>query len=181
MEFNYLVEKKRMIESLGNINKKYCDGKACNKCPLSSNKNGCYVTCSNFEIEHPLEATEIVRKWVEEHPQKTRKDILHEAFPKATIDKNCVRKLGLCSEIELPCCVGDTVYTNHSMQGWYMQKKNRPYEAKVVFIGINGVDNFINVELGEGKMLQFNFSDIGERVFLTKEAAEAALKESEQE
>ena len=58
-------------------------------------------------------------------------------------------------------------------------QKNRPYEAKVVFVGINGVDNFMNVELGEGKMLQFRFSDIGKKVFLTKSEAEAALKESE--
>lgn len=86
-------------------------------------------------------------------------------------------KLGTDKIIEFPCYVGDTVYTNHSMQGWYMHRKNRPYEAKVVFIGINGVDNFMNVELSEGRMLQFNFSDIGKRVFLTKEAA---LKESEQ-
>ena len=83
--------------------------------------------------------------------------------------------------IEMPCYVGDTMYTNHSMQGWYMYRKNRPYEAKVVFVGINGVDNFMNVELGEGKMLQFRFSDIGKKVFLTKSEAEAALKESEQE
>ena len=87
-------------------------------------------------------------------------------------------KLGTDKIIELPCYVGDTVYTNYSMQGWYMHRKNRPYEAKVVIIGINGVDNFMNVELSEGRMLQFNFSDIGKRVFLTKEAA---LKESEQE
>ena len=79
--------------------------------------------------------------------------------------------------IEMPCYVGDTMYTNHSMQGWYMHRKNRPYEAKVVFVGINGVDNFMNVELGEGKMLQFRFSDIGKKVFLTKSEAEAALKE----
>ena len=83
--------------------------------------------------------------------------------------------------IEMPCYVGDTMYTNYSMQGWYMHRKNRPYEAKVVFVGINGVDNFMNVELGEGKMLQFRFSDIGKKVFLTKSEAEAALKESEQE
>ena len=100
----------------------------------------------------------------------------------------CLRKLKHYEDleaqgrlIELHCCVGDTVYTNVSMQGWYMHRKNRPYEAKVVFIGINGVNNFMNVELEEGKMLQFNFSDIGERVFLTKEAAEAALKECEKE
>ena len=83
--------------------------------------------------------------------------------------------------IELPCNVGDTVYTNSSMVGWYMRLKSRPYEAKVVFIGINGVNNFMNVELSKGRMLQFNFSDIGKRVFLTKEAAEAAMKEREQE
>ena len=83
--------------------------------------------------------------------------------------------------IEIPCYVGDIMYTNYSMQGWYMHRKNRPYEAKVVFVGINGVDNFMNVELGEGKMLQFRFSDIGKKVFLTKSEAEAALKESEQE
>lgn len=92
-----------------------------------------------------------------------------------------IRTIGTNKIIELPCALGDTVYTNHSMQGWYMHRKNRPYEAKVVFIGINGVDNFMNVELEKGKMLQFNFSDIGKRVFLTKEAAKAVLKESEQE
>lgn len=81
--------------------------------------------------------------------------------------------------IELPCAVGDTVYTNFSMQGWYMQKKKRPYEAKIVFIGINGIDDIFNVELGEGKMLGFSFSDIGKTVFLTLEEAEVKLKEME--
>lgn len=79
--------------------------------------------------------------------------------------------------IELPCAVGDTVYTNQSMSGWYMQKKKRPYEAKIVFIGINGIDNFFNIEFKQGMMLQFKFSDIGKTVFLTKEEAEAKLKE----
>lgn len=97
MEFNYLVEKKRMIKSLGNIDGKCLDSKACKTCPLSSNENGCNVTCSNFEIEHPLKATEVVRKWAEEHPRKTRKDVLKKAFPNASIDDNCVLKLGLCS------------------------------------------------------------------------------------
>lgn len=79
----------------------------------------------------------------------------------------------------LPCNVGDTVYTNTSMRGWYCRAKNRPYEAKVVFIGINGVDNFINVEFEQGKMLQFNFSEIGKRVFLTRDEALQALKRGE--
>lgn len=106
MEFNYLVEKKRMLNSLGRAGGS-CNGVKCNMCPLSSSVNGYNITCSNFEGEHPLEATEIVRKWAEEHPRKTRKDILHEAFPKATIDKNCVKKLGLCSEDDCRNIGGD--------------------------------------------------------------------------
>lgn len=76
-----------------------------------------------------------------------------------------------------PCAVGDTVYTNVSMQGWYFRKENRPYEAKVVFIGINGIDNYMNVGFGNGHMLQFNFSDIDKTIFLTHEAALRAMTE----
>lgn len=78
--------------------------------------------------------------------------------------------------LRLPCAPGDTVYTNASMQGWHFRKGNRPYEAEVVFVGINGSDNFMNVDFGSGHMLQFKFSDIGKTVFLTKEEAVKALK-----
>lgn len=81
--------------------------------------------------------------------------------------------------LKLPCKVGDMVYTNVSMKGWYFRKKNRPYEARVVFIGINGVDNFINVDFGNGRMLQFKFSDIGKIVFLNQEEAAEKLKAAE--
>lgn len=77
----------------------------------------------------------------------------------------------------LPCAVGDTVYTNDSMRGWYFRKSDRPYKAKVVFIGVNGGDGFINIDLGKGLQLQFDFSDFGKTVFLTKEEAKFALKE----
>lgn len=79
--------------------------------------------------------------------------------------------------IVLPCKVGDSVYTNVSMQGWYMRMKDRPYKAKIAFIGINGTDNFINVTFENGNMLQFKFSDFGKTVFLTREEAEKALAE----
>lgn len=80
------------------------------------------------------------------------------------------------NSICLPCQVGDFVYTNRSMSGWYMRKENRPYVAKVVFIGINNEDNFMNVDFGSGRMMQFNFSQIGKDVFLTKHEANEALK-----
>lgn len=71
----------------------------------------------------------------------------------------------------LPCDIGDTVYTNCRMQGWYFREKDKPYKAKIVFIGLNGVDNFMNVDFGNGHMLQFPFSEIGKTVFLTEEEA----------
>jgi hypothetical protein len=71
----------------------------------------------------------------------------------------------------LPCDIGDTVYTNCRMQGWYFREKDKPYKAEVVFIGLNGVDNFMNVDFGDGHMLQFPFSQIGKTVFLSEEEA----------
>lgn len=71
----------------------------------------------------------------------------------------------------LPCDIGDTIYTNCRMQGWYFREKDKPYKAKIVFIGLNGVDNFMNVDFGDGHMLQFPFSEIGKMVFLTEEEA----------
>lgn len=81
--------------------------------------------------------------------------------------------------LKLLCKMGDTIYTNISMQGCYFRKENRPYEAKIVFIGINGVDNFINADFGNGAMLQFKFSEIGKTVFLTQAEAEEALQKME--
>lgn len=102
MEFNYLVEKKRMLNSLGRTSG-LCDGIDCSICPLSNRKNGRNLSCTNFEFKHPVEAIEIVRKWAEEHPRKTRKDILLEKFPNAEIYKDgsprsCCVELGMIPE-----------------------------------------------------------------------------------
>ena len=78
--------------------------------------------------------------------------------------------------LRLPCKVGDTVYTNVRAVGWHMREKNKPYKAEIAFIGINGKDNFVNVVLENGNMLQFKFSDFGKTVFLTMEEAEKELK-----
>lgn len=55
--------------------------------------------------------------------------------------------------------------------GWYLRENNKPYKAKVVFIGINGVDNFFNVQYESGNMWEFKFSDIGNTVFLNPHEA----------
>lgn len=92
MEFNYLVEKNRMLDSLGRTSG-VCIGVNCDDCPLGEGR----ATCKKLETNSPLKATEIVRKWADEHPRKTRKDVLKESFPNASIDDNCALKLGLCS------------------------------------------------------------------------------------
>lgn len=104
MGFNYLVERTRMLNSLGRTSK-MCAGVNCYECPLNGDNEG----CDYFESEHPLEATEIVRKWAEEHPRKTRKDVLLEKFPNATLMNNegymiCAEYLGLCSNCESNNC-----------------------------------------------------------------------------
>lgn len=105
MEFNYLVEKRRMLDSLGRTGRR-CDGVQCSICPLFKHNNDLTVfICADFEIENPLEATKIVRQWAEEHPKRTRKDVLLEKFPKAWLGYNgtpdcCAKVLGLCSEEE---------------------------------------------------------------------------------
>lgn len=80
-----------------------------------------------------------------------------------------------------PCKVGDVVYTNFAMQGWYYRDKDRPYSAKIVFMGLNNSEEMggglINVLFKKnGNMMQFRFSDIGKTVFHTREEAEKALK-----
>ena len=107
MEFNYLVEKKRMLHNLGRTSGMLCAGTKCDVCPLSKDKNDRNLSCTIFEFEYPIEATEIVRKWAEEHPRKTRKDVLKKAFPNASIDDNCALKLGLCSTDDCSNIYGD--------------------------------------------------------------------------
>lgn len=98
MEFNYLVERTRMLNSLGR--RKYrCEGVPCEVCPLHLATQD-HRNCTWFEGENPLEATRIVRKWAEEHPRKTRKDVLLEKFPSALIEEDgypeaCAQSLGM--------------------------------------------------------------------------------------
>ena len=99
MEFNYLVEKRRMLDSLGRTGG-CCNSVECSECLLSKMKNGSRLDYYNFEIEHPIEATEIVRKWANEHPRKTRKEVFLEKFPKARLNENgnpfsCCSMLGI--------------------------------------------------------------------------------------
>lgn len=84
----------------------------------------------------------------------------------------------------LPVRVGDIIYTMLSMSGWYLRQADKPYKARVVFIGLNKSESMgggvFNVVYEKGKhMAQFCFSDIGKNVFLTKEQAKQTVEQRE--
>ena len=88
--------------------------------------------------------------------------------------------------LRLPCKVGQTVWSPLSMSGWYLRKKDAPYQAKIVFIGLNDSEEdgggFFYVCYEKNTyMMSFRFSDIGKTVFFTKEEAEQALERMEKE
>lgn len=78
-EFNVLKEYARMVkpDEYGNCT---ID---CEDCPIYAINNRADKSCYVFMRLHPEKATEIIRKWSEDHPQKTRADLLLEHFPDA--------------------------------------------------------------------------------------------------
>lgn len=78
--------------------------------------------------------------------------------------------------VVLPFKVGDIVYTNMSIQGDKYKMADRPYPVKVVFVGMGDGKSYFHVEYDNGRCFPFDFDQIGKAVFLTREAAESALK-----
>ena len=78
----YFAEKARLTKQ----NPRSCH-ELCTDCPLNSVNNGKELMCTEFEMFYPKEAIEIVQKWSDEHPQKTKKEAFLEAYPNAIIDK----------------------------------------------------------------------------------------------
>ena len=113
---------------------------------------------------------------------KTESDI-YLGNKEGAVELYCVEFADESQYIKLPCKVGDTVYTNIAISGSYLRMKDRPYACKVVFVGVNSYEafggGFIDIEYPDQRMRRFNFSNIGEYVFLTKEAAEKALREED--
>lgn len=64
--------------------------KLCNNCPLSTQNNNLNRFCIDFEYEYPEKAVEIVEKWAEEHPPKTRQSEFLKLIPNADVDKDGV-------------------------------------------------------------------------------------------
>lgn len=77
--------------------------------------------------------------------------------------------------VELPCKVGDTVYVVENIAG-----ENKIIQDSVETIGIGYYADGIEIYQFDGIKTDGYFSDFGKTVFLTKEAAEQALKECEE-
>ncbi len=85
--------------------------------------------------------------------------------------------------IDLPCKVGDYVYSIFSRRYWHLSNKDSPPKAKVVFVGLTNSDymggGYFEVLYEDNETWTFYFSDIGKLVFHTREEAERALGEGQ--
>ena len=78
-EFNLLTEWARMTGNTG----EGCTIR-CGEGPLLEGVDDCV----DFILGQPDKATEIIRKWAEEHPRKTRQSEFLKLFPKARVSDN---------------------------------------------------------------------------------------------
>lgn len=62
----------------------YMEG--CRECPLSSYNNGTGTGCGRFIKREPEKCIEIMKKWTEEHPPKTRQGEFLKMFPDAKLE-----------------------------------------------------------------------------------------------
>lgn len=98
-KLSYLAEKARMVKADDNG----CCSIICSDCPLADCNNGENLVCKYFENSHPDEATEIVRKWSEEHPRVTRKDVFFKQYPYAKRRNDGI-------PYSLPCELDNSLY-----------------------------------------------------------------------
>lgn len=85
----YFKEKKRMTNG--------CKSSSCKTCPLSVKDNNVDQFCTDLELEYPEKAVEIVEKWAEGHPVKTRQSELLKLFPNALVGEDGVLTVCPCS------------------------------------------------------------------------------------
>lgn len=69
--------------------------KNCRGCPLSIALNGMKVVCLDLIKEYTDKANEIILKWCEEHPIKTRQSEFLKMFPNAELSDRIIK---ICPE-----------------------------------------------------------------------------------
>ncbi len=97
------MKKQATIFDYARFIKKYCENpRGCEGCPLTDRSRG-LLFCDDFIREHPEEANEIILKWCEEHPAKTRQDKFLEIYPNANVRDGVVRVCPRCIESSRHC------------------------------------------------------------------------------
>ena len=81
------INKKATIYDYARICKPYDD---CKKCPIGTRNNSVGIPCDYLIRTHPDKANEIILKWCEEHPIKTRQSEFLKMFPNANICRGCL-------------------------------------------------------------------------------------------
>ncbi len=71
--------------------------KNCEDCPLGVNSNGTEISCGYLVREIPDKANEIILKWCEEHPIKTRQSKFLKMFPNVKIDSDGAIDIAPCT------------------------------------------------------------------------------------
>ncbi len=90
------------IEDFARMCNKMCP--KCEECPLALKNNGKRGYCYDLVRRSPDKASEIILKWCEEHPIKTRREKFLEMFPNASIDINGILRVSPCwLEEEIKC------------------------------------------------------------------------------
>ena len=97
--------------------RRYCGGRRCGYCDLSEHNECGFPACQVKDF--PEKAVEVVQKWSDEHPVKTRLDDVKEKYPNVSLDagNGCphIRPaiLGYCSN-----CYGCSNKTQMSQRCW---------------------------------------------------------------
>ena len=60
--------------------------KQCGNCPMLNEIEGNDLSCRGFIAEYPDKANEIILKWCEEHPIKTRQSEIKKIIPAITLN-----------------------------------------------------------------------------------------------
>lgn len=90
---------------------------SCIYCPFSHHNNSTGDYCNYFIADHPEKAVEILQKWSNENPPKTRAEDFRERFPNATEKyylNLCPMRLGYMKECYAKFC-GDKPCWNQSV------------------------------------------------------------------
>ena len=96
-------------------------------------------------------------------------------FKYKRIEQECERFKDRARFVELPCMVGDTVYVIESIAG-----EEKIIQDRVETIGYYASEDGIEIYQFDGIKTDGYFSDFGKTVFLSREAADQALKEREE-